>query len=82
MIEFDDYKQRTLALQPKIEELAQAYNIDKLRTEVEELQQKTASPEFWNDMASSQSVMQKLKTSEDKVKKVDSFRSRAEEIPN
>ena len=80
MIELDEYKQRALALSPVIDEISDALDIENLRIEARELEEKSASPEFWDDMANSQKVLQKLKQAQNKINMVDKLRSRTEDV--
>ncbi|MBR4941049.1 MAG: peptide chain release factor 2 [Clostridia bacterium] len=80
MIELDEYKQRAIALSPVIDEISDALDIENLRIEVKELEEKSASPEFWDDMANSQKVLQKLKQSQNKIQMVDKLYSRTEDV--
>ena len=80
MIELDEYKQRAIALSPVIDEISDALDIENLRVEVKELEEKSASPEFWDDMANSQKILQKLKQAQNKIQMVDKLRSRTEDV--
>ena len=60
-IEYDVYKQKLAALAPRLEGLAAALDLEGARREVEELEEKTGDPNFWNDVAASQKVLQRTK---------------------
>ena len=61
MIEFEEYRLKALALQPTLQELEEALHLDTARAEIEELQQKSTEDGFWNDLATSQKVMARIK---------------------
>ena len=71
VIEYDEYKQKLLALKPTLEELEQALGIPAARQELKGLQIETETEGFWNDMAHSQKVAQQIKRLENKIKKHD-----------
>ena len=61
IIEYDSYKQKLIALEPELKKLASALDLDSVRREVNELDAKTEDPNFWNDIAGSQKVLQRSK---------------------
>ena len=71
VIEYDEYKQKLLALKPTLEELEQALGIPAARQELKGLQIETETEGFWNDVAHSQKVAQQIKRLENKIKKHD-----------
>lgn len=75
MIILDDLKQQLENLKPQIDELHDVLNIKKCRGEVEELQQMSAMPDFWNDAENSQKVTQKIRTLENKIAKYEKLTS-------
>lgn len=68
VIEYDEYKQKLLALKPTLEELEQALGIPAARQELKGLQIETETEGFWNDVAHSQKVAQQIKRLENKIK--------------
>ena len=48
VIEYDDYKQKLLALEPTLGELEKALGIPKAREELSALQKETASGMIWS----------------------------------
>ena len=58
VIEYDDYKQKLLALEPTLGELEKALGIPKAREELSALQKETEQDSFWNDLERSQKVSQ------------------------
>ena len=71
VIEYDDYKQKLLALEPTLGELEKALGIPKAREELSALQKETEQDGFWNDLERSQKVSQQIKRLENKIKKHD-----------
>ena len=71
VIEYDEYKQKLLALEPALGELEKALGIPKAREEYAALQKETEQEGFWNDLARSQKVSQQIKRLENRIKKHD-----------
>ena len=71
VIEYDEYKQKLLALEPALGELEKALGIPKAREELADLQKETEQEGFWSDLERSQKVSQQIKRLENKVKKHD-----------
>ena len=71
VIEYDEYKQKLLALEPTLNELEKALAIAKARGELADLQKETEQEGFWSDLERSQKVSQQIKRLENKVKKYD-----------
>ena len=67
IIEYDAYKQKFGAIGPRLEKLAAALDLEGARREVEELEEKTGDPNFWNDVAASQKVLQRTKQLKNKI---------------
>ncbi len=67
IIEYDSYKQKLIALEPELHKLAAALDLDTVRREVGELDAKTEDPNFWNDIAASQKVLQRSKQLKNKL---------------
>ena len=67
IIEYDTYKQKLGAMAPQLTKLAAALDLEGARREVEELEEKTGDPDFWNDVAASQKVLQRTKQLKNKL---------------
>ncbi len=67
IIEYDAYKQKLGAIGPRLEKLAAALDLEGAHREVEELEEKTGDPNFWNDVAASQKVLQRTKQLKNKI---------------
>ena len=75
MVEFEELRLRLLDSEKPIENLKEALAIDSLKAEVEVLEKESAAPDFWDDMESSQKVMQKIGSLKAKVTGYESLRS-------
>ena len=67
IIEYDTYKQKLAAMEPVLEQLAAALDLEGARREVEELEEKAGDVNFWNDIAASQKVLQRTKQLKNKL---------------
>ena len=79
VIEYDEYKQKLLALETTLGELEKALGIPKAREELAELQKETEQDGFWNDLERSQQVSRQVKRLEHKIKKHDKLVSEWED---
>ena len=80
IIEYDSYKQKLGALEPELEKLANALDLDTVRREINELEAKTADPNFWNDIAGSQKVLQRSKQLKNKVEQYERLTTQWEDL--
>ena len=62
LIEFEEYKQKLNNLEPDIDELERAYDLEHAAEEVEELENRASEPGFWDDMEKSQKILQRTRT--------------------
>lgn len=67
MLQFEELKLQLEALEPDIKELSGALGLDKMKMEIEQLEQRAAQPGFWDDVENSQKVLQKTGTLKNKV---------------
>lgn len=75
MLQFEEQKQRIEAYEDDLKELQEALGLEDLKKEVALLEQKTTDSEFWNDVANSQKVMQKIRHLKDKIEKFEKLKS-------
>ena len=80
IIEYDSYKQKLGALEPELQKLASALDLDSVRREINELEAKTADPNFWNDIAGSQKVLQRSKQLKNKVEQYERLTTQWEDL--
>ncbi len=67
LIEYDVYKQKLRDLEPELQKLGQALDIDSVRQEAARLEDETAQDGFWNDLERSQKVQTRLKQLQNKL---------------
>ena len=67
IIEYDTYKQKLIALEPELQKLAAALDLEGAKKEVAELEAKTAEEGFWSDLENSQKVLQRTKQLKNKL---------------
>lgn len=67
LIEYDEYKQKLRDLEPELDKLSAALDMDGARAEIKTLEDESAQEGFWNDLERSQRVHQKLKQLQNKV---------------
>lgn len=60
MLQYEELRLKLNELKPDIDELSSALGLSRIRRELSELEIKSASPDFWNDMAVAQSVSQRV----------------------
>ncbi|MBQ1351935.1 MAG: peptide chain release factor 2 [Oscillospiraceae bacterium] len=61
MIEFEEYKQKLNSMRPTLDDLGAALDLDGAREELKQLEEESAADGFWNDLARSQKVLQRMK---------------------
>ena len=68
ILELEELKQKLLSHKNELDELEEAYDLDKCSAEIKKLQDISSKPDFWNDPNESQKVLQKIKQLEQKIK--------------
>ncbi|MCI6907581.1 MAG: peptide chain release factor 2 [Eubacteriales bacterium] len=71
MIQFDGFKQQLLAAKPVFAQLQAAFDLENGKKEIAELEEKSADPNFWNDLAASQKTLKRIKQLKDKQSSYD-----------
>lgn len=61
MLEFEEYKQKILALKPTLQTLSSALKTEEAIEEIERLENQSTAEGFWNDMENSQKVLKTIK---------------------
>ena len=69
MLKIEEQKQKIASLAPDLSDLGQALKLDDVRAELAGLQEKSGVDGFWDDIATSQKVLQKIKQLEQKIEK-------------
>ncbi|MEG1686561.1 MAG: peptide chain release factor 2 [Angelakisella sp.] len=59
MLQYEELRLRLLGLEPSIKDLASALGIDRLEKESDELENRTAEPDFWDNPEVSRTVLQR-----------------------
>ena len=80
IIEYDAYKQKLGAMEPELQKLAAALDLDSVRMEVSRLEAEAAVDGFWNDRENSQKVLQRTKQLQNKIAKYDRLVSQWEDL--
>ncbi len=71
MIQFEELRLELEGMYPDILDLANALGLDKLKMEIEQLEQRASQPGFWDDVENSQKILQKTGTLKNKVAEYD-----------
>ena len=71
LIEYDEYKQKLRDLEPELQKLSAALDIESAKQEAARLEDETAQDGFWNDLERSQKVQQRLKQLQNKIARQD-----------
>ena len=67
MLQFEELKLRLEGMYPDIKELANALGLDRLKMEIEQLEQRASQPGFWDDAQNSQKILQRTGALKNKV---------------
>lgn len=59
MLQFEELKQALDSLQPDLVDLADALGLEAMKEEISQLDERSAMPNFWDDMEKSQKVLQR-----------------------
>ncbi len=73
MIQFEELRLELEGMDPDIKELANALGLDKLKMEIEQLEQRASQPGFWDDVENSQKILQKTGALKNKVAEYDAL---------
>lgn len=80
MLLIDELSQKLSDYKPKLKELHSVLNIDAAQEEIEQLHNKAAEPNFWDDLENSQKVLQRTKSLETAVENDRKLNEQAEDI--
>jgi len=80
MLEFEQLRLRLIANEQEVTDLRDAIGYDALKREIEELEQKSAAPGFWDDLEASQAILQKTGKLKNKVEEYDRISSSYEDL--
>ncbi|MGN0458032.1 MAG: peptide chain release factor 2 [Eubacterium sp.] len=73
MLEYEELSQRLMQSKEPIENLKEALAIDNLSSEAERLEELSAAPDFWDDMAGAQKTMQRIGALKAKISSYESL---------
>lgn len=79
IIQLEEAKRTLGELEPEIKELGSALRIDEIKSELKELEEKTAQPDFWSDQENSGKVLQRLKAVKGKIQNYENLLSKFED---
>ena len=80
MVFLENLKSQLEGYLPKIKELYEVFDIENSKERILELQEKAAEPGFWDDLETSQKVLQETRTLEGNIEKYNKLQSSAEDI--
>ena len=60
MLQYEELILEFQGLKPQLKELAAALDLENLKKEIGKLEEESAQPDFWNDSANSQKILQKM----------------------
>ena len=80
MIEFDDYKVKLNARRGDLDGLGGALNLEEARRDIASLEEESAADGFWNDLETSQKVLQRLKQLRAKCAAFDRLKTQWEDL--
>jgi len=75
MLQFEELKLKLEAMEPDIKDLAGALGLDKMKMEIEQLEQRASQPGFWDDVENSQKILQKTGALKNKVNAYDELKA-------
>ncbi len=80
MIQFEEYKLKLADLEPKLEELSVALNLEGAKNELERYHAMQEAPGFWDDPEKSQKIVMQTKYLESKLEKFRKMNSQWEDL--
>ena len=80
LIEYDVYKQKLRDLEPELEKISAALDIESAKQETERLESEISQDGFWNDLARSQKVQVRLKQLQNKITRHEKLYSSWEDL--
>ncbi len=80
LIEYDAYKQKLRELEPELQKLAAALDIEGAKLEADRLTAETEQDGFWNDLERSQKVQMRLKQLQNKIARQEKLHASWEDL--
>ncbi len=69
MINFDEYRLNLVGMEKSVAELGKSLNLEKAQEEIDVLESKTSSPDFYSDMEKAGKVLQQIKGLKNKIER-------------
>lgn len=79
MVQFEELRLYLLGYEEKLNELGEALGLENMKAEVASLEEKTAQEGFWDDIASTQTVLQRIASLKNKISKYETLRASFED---
>ena len=79
MLQFEELKLKCEAMKPEIDDLASALGLGQMKSEIQQLENRAAEPGFWDDMETSQKILQRTSNLKNKVEKYEKLEARYED---
>ena len=73
MVQFEELRLYLLSFEEKLNELGEALGLNAMKEEVVSLEEKTAQDGFWDDIANTQVVLQKIAGLKNKISKYENL---------
>ncbi|MDQ2087406.1 peptide chain release factor 2 [Herbivorax sp. ANBcel31] len=80
MLQLEEIKLELQSYEEKLKEMGASLDIASKSNEIEELEQKTTEPDFWDDPQKSQNILQKLKMLKDQIEKYKELSSKRDDL--
>ena len=80
MLQFEELKLALQGREPELKDLADALDLEAMRKEILELDQKATAPDFWNDMERSQKILQRSSSLKNKTEKYEKLKSSYDDL--
>ena len=80
MLQFEELKLSLQGHEPELKDLADALDLEAMRKEILELDQKATAPDFWDDMEKSQKILQRSSSLKNKIEKYEKLKNAYEDL--
>ena len=76
MLEFEELRLKLTGYESELLDLADALGLKKLQSDVEQLEAKSAEPDFWNDVENSHKILQRISQAKSKIAAYDELKGK------
>ncbi|MDR1669259.1 MAG: peptide chain release factor 2 [Oscillospiraceae bacterium] len=80
MIQFEEYRQKLLALEPRLEELARGLGLNAMREELAKLNAESEEDGYWNDLERSQEAQKTIRRLETVISRHETLRNTRDDL--